>query len=114
MPKSVWSKEKRPVTLIPSASAPIFAGTCSVRVLPCSVIATLSVMSPRLVLAPLTPMSANGTLCFQNFFQHVGAGSFDVDSLGWCRTGLGAQRRLVHLHACSATYRTARPSSGAT
>src|SRR5439155_25835060 len=53
MPKSVWSNENRPVTLIFSASASISAGTCSVRVLPCSVIATFKVTSPRIVFAPL-------------------------------------------------------------
>src|SRR5438034_604474 len=71
MPKSVWSNEKPPVTLISPASASILAGACSVRVLPCSVIATFKVTSPRIVFVPLTWMSANGNFSASRTFSSM-------------------------------------------
>src|SRR6266513_3081177 len=84
MPKSVWSNEKPPVTLIAPASASILAGTCSVRVLPCSVIATFKVTSPRIVFAPLTWMSANGNFSASRTFSSMLARvPWMSDSVGW-------------------------------
>src|SRR6266849_6453721 len=116
MPKSVWSNESRPVTLIFSASASISAGTCRVRMWPCSVIATAIVAFFCVAFAPATPMSANGNLSSSSTFSSMWARVPSMsDSVG-CVSKPASARSAASSTArrASTTYRSARPSPGAT